>query len=136
MTRRNFTPATKRAIRERSGGMCEVHRIPEAMRTLRYRLLPMTCKRAAEEVDHVQCDWAEGDPTPDNGADLCKPCHAIKTRIDKKESAKSARLRGEKGQQARRAAKKAEGRHRPIPSRPLRSGSKIPSRKFERRERT
>ena len=119
MTRRNFTPATKRAIRERSGGVCEVHRIPEAMRTLRYKLLPMTCKRPAEEVDHVQCDWAEGDPTPENGADLCKPCHAIKTRIDKKESAKSARLRGEKGQYARRQRAKAAGTYRPIAGKPF-----------------
>jgi hypothetical protein len=102
MTRRNFTPKTKGLIRERSGGMCEVHRIPEEMRRVRYQLLPMTCKRPAEEVDHVQCDWAEGDPTPDNGADLCKPCHAIKTRIDKKESAKAARRRGETGQTKRR----------------------------------
>jgi hypothetical protein len=74
----------------------------------------MTCKRPAEEVDHVQCDWAEGDPTPDNGADLCKPCHAIKTRIDKKESAKAARRRGETGQQARRSRAKATGKHKPI----------------------
>jgi hypothetical protein len=103
MTRRNFTPKTKALIRERSGGVCEVHRIPEEMRRVRYTLLPITCKRKAEEVDHVQCDWAEGDPTPDNGANLCKPCHAIKTRIDKKESAKAARRRGETGQTKRRA---------------------------------
>ena len=115
MTRRNFTPAIKRVIRERSKGVCEVYRIPQEMRTLRYKLLPLTCKRKAEEVDHVQCDWSEGDPTADNGADLSKPCHAIKTRIDKKESAKSARLRGEKGQYARRQRAKEEGRHKPIP---------------------
>jgi hypothetical protein len=114
MSRRNFTPKTKALIRERSGGVCEVHRIPDEMRRVRYRLLPMTCKRAAEEVDHVQCDWAEGDPTPDNGADLCKPCHAIKTRIDKKESAKAARRRGETGQQARRSRAKAAGKHKSI----------------------
>jgi hypothetical protein len=116
MTRRNFTAKTKALIRERSGGVCEVHRIPDEMRRVRYRLLPMTCKRKAEEVDHVQCDWAEGDPTPDNGADLCKPCHAIKTRIDKKESAKAARRRGETGQHARRSRAKAAGKHKQIAS--------------------
>jgi hypothetical protein len=126
MTRRNFSQKTKALIRKRSGGVCEVHRIPDEMRRVRYRLLPMTCKRPAEEVDHVQCDWAEGDPTPDNGADLCKPCHAIKTRIDKKESAKAARRRGETGQHARRSRAKATGKHKPIASAGFRG-----SRKFD-----
>ena len=131
MTRRNFSPATKRAIRERSGGVCEVHLIPLEMRKVRYTLLPMACKRKAEEVDHVQCDWAEGEPTPENGADLCKPCHAIKTRIDKKESAKSARIRGEKGPRARTARAKAAGTYRPIAGKPFgKQKRKMQSRKF------
>jgi hypothetical protein len=117
MPRREFSPATKAIIRERSGGVCEVHRIPAEFRAIRHKALPTKCTRPAKEVDHIECAWSDGDPTPENGADLCVVCHAIKTRIDKKESAKSARLRGEKGQTARRTRAKAEGRYKPIPSR-------------------
>ncbi len=49
MTRRNFTPKTKALIRERSGGVCEVHLVPRCM----YPALPEACKRQGAEVDHI-----------------------------------------------------------------------------------
>ena len=111
--RKNFTPKTKRLVRERANGACEVYRIPEEMRRVRYPMLPETCQRDGADVDHVQPAWMGGEPTLENGAYLCKPCHAIKTVTDKKESAKAARRRGEKGQQKRRAeaSSKMGGRH-------------------------
>ena len=115
--RKEFSEATRAAILARSQGVCEVHRIPDEFRTIRHKALPKKCKRPSEEVDHIRCAWSDGDATEKNGAALCAVCHAIKTRIDKKESAKSARLRGETGQYARRMRKKEEGTFRPIPSR-------------------
>jgi Zn finger protein HypA/HybF involved in hydrogenase expression len=117
LTRREFSKATRAAILARSQGVCEVHRIPKEFRTVRHKALPKKCKRPSEEVDHIECAWSDGDVTEDNGAALCAVCHAIKTRIDKKEAAKSARLRGETGQYARRQRAKEEGKHRPIAGR-------------------
>ena len=117
MTRREFSKATRAAILARSQGVCEVHRIPKEFRTVRHKALPKKCKRPSEEVDHIECAWSDGDVTEDNGAALCAVCHAIKTRIDKKEAAKSARLRGETGQYARRQRAKEEDRYRPIAGR-------------------
>jgi hypothetical protein len=117
MTRRNFTPATKRAIRERSGGVCEVHLVPHCM----YPGLPESCEAKARDVDHITPDWCKGPPTVQNGAHLCPGCHGIKTETDNWEAKKSARIRGEKGPKARRDRAKAEGRHRPIPSRKMQS---------------
>lgn len=95
--RKNFTPKTKRLIRERSNGTCEVHLIPRCM----YPALPESCSRKGEDVDHITPDWCDGPPTMENGALLCKPCHSIKTVTDNKTAKKSARLRGETGQQKR-----------------------------------
>ena len=78
MTRKNFTPKTKRLVRERANGACEVYRIPEEMRRVRYPMLPEACQRDGADVDHVQPAWMGGEPTLENGAYLCKPCHAIK----------------------------------------------------------
>lgn len=121
--RHNFTPKTKGLIRERSGGTCEVHLIPRCM----YPALPVTCKRQGSEVDHITPDWAGGEPTVENGAFLCGLCHKLKTVTDNKAAKKSARLRGETGQNARRQRAKAENRHRPIQSRGF---SKTLKRKF------
>ena len=115
MTRRNFTPATKRKIRERSQGVCEIHLVPRCM----YPALPETCTRKAEDVDHITPDWCGGPPTVENGADLCKPCHSIKTATDNKEAKKSARIRGEKGPRARTARAKANGTYRKILGKPF-----------------
>ena len=104
--RNNFTAKTKRLVRERSGGSCEVHLIPEESRLVRYPALPGTCNRKAVDVDHIQPDWCGGSNTIDNAAHLCKPCHSIKTVTDNKEAKKRARRAGERGQQARHKAGK------------------------------
>lgn len=128
MTRQNFTPAKKRAVRERSNGICEVSRLPRCM----YPLLPVSCNRPAEEVDHITPAWCGGPATLENAADLCVPCHRIKTVIDNKEAKKSARRRGEKGQQARRTRAKANGTYRGIAKHkdPWPKGRKLQSRPF------
>jgi 5-methylcytosine-specific restriction endonuclease McrA len=124
MTRQNFTPKTKAAIRERSGGVCEVYRIPEESRRVRYRLLPMTCKRPGAEVDHVHPDWADGPRTAENGAYLCEPCHSVKSVVDNKEAKKSNRLQGKTG----------NGPKRKIPPRPMaKAKPQWPKQKFNTR---
>ncbi len=82
MTRRNFTPKTKGLIRERSGGVCEVHLVPRCM----YPALPETCKRQGAEVDHITPAYVDGPPTVENGAFLCGLCHKLKTVTDNKEA--------------------------------------------------
>lgn len=132
MTRTNFTPATKRKIKERSSGTCEVHRIPECMRAVWYRSLPLSCNRAGQEVDHVTPDSVKGPATVENGAFLCKPCHAIKTAEDTKNAARSKRRAGETGQQARRKRNGSK-----IQSRGFEQGKRaIPSRPFQKRNQT
>lgn len=94
--RQHFTAATKRAIDERSGGVCEAHLIPA-----RYGL-PKVCEREAVDYDHVLPDGFDGPPTVENGAKLCVPCHKIKSAIDKADIAKADRRGMRTGQQARR----------------------------------
>ncbi len=96
--RHNFTAKTKAAIRERSGGTCEVHLVPRCM----YPALPTECQREARDFDHITPAWCGGKGTEENGAFLCVTCHKIKTVTDNQEAKRSARLRGEKGQLARR----------------------------------
>jgi len=105
MTRRNFTPKTKALIRERSGGVCEVHLVPRCM----YPALPETCKRAGSEVDHITPDVFDGGNQPENGAFLCALCHKIKTYTDNREAKKSNRIRGVTGQSKRGPTIKSRG---------------------------
>ena len=126
MTRRNFSPKTKGLIRERSGGVCEVHRVPRCM----YPALPESCTRQASEVDHVTPDYAGGEPTVENGADLCGLCHKVKTVTDNKMAKKSNRLKGN-SQADRRQRKKEAGTYRAIPGKPFpKVKRKMQSRKF------
>jgi 5-methylcytosine-specific restriction endonuclease McrA len=104
MTRRNFSQKTKALIRERSGGVCEVDRIPPESRLVRYRALPGSCQRAGAEVDHIHPDWADGPRTVENGALLCKPCHSIKSVVDNKEAKKSNRILGKADRRATRGS--------------------------------
>ena len=64
-----------------------------------------------------------GKHEPDNWQALCVPCHAIKTKVDNREAKKGARIRLEKGQQARRKAKGSQIKSRPTvwPKRKLQS---------------
>ncbi|MEL6859273.1 MAG: HNH endonuclease signature motif containing protein [Pseudomonadota bacterium] len=118
MTRTNdFTPATKRKARERSGGTCEVHRISKELRKVWYSALPLECNRKGEEVDHIIPETNGGSRDLSNAAYLCKLCHAIKTVVDNKMAKKANRLQGLTGQSKRRAE----------------NGSQIQSRGFDKR---
>ena len=78
------------------------------------------------DVDHVQRLDALGKHEPSNWQALCVPCHAEKTRTDNREAKKGARVRGEKGQRARRERRGGSM---------IKSASKIQSRGFQKNVR-
>ena len=117
--RKAFPKSVKVAVLNRSAGMCET---PD-------------CTNVGRDFDHRKPVAIGGKSDLQNCQFLCRKCNAAKGILEARDAAKADRAGGRSGQQARRDRAKAEGRHRPIPSRPLRSGSKIQSRKFERRER-
>jgi len=84
MNRREFSAPVKREIRARSGGVCECDLMTPDIRGL----FPKVCTRPAVDIDHVYADCLEreedkqGPLTAADGADLCKPCHKIKTASD------------------------------------------------------
>ena len=69
---------------------------------------------AAFEIDHVVPANFGGASTADNLQCLCPPCHAKKTLVDNRAAKKSARLRGEKGQRARREKFGSKLKGRPL----------------------
>lgn len=77
------------------------------------------------QIDHIQRLDALGAHEIANWQLLCTSCHTAKTKIDNREAKKSARLRGETGQQKRRRERG--------PS--LRSSGKLQSRGFDERRR-
>ena len=85
------------------------------------------------ERDHIVRVDAGGDNSDGNLQLLCGPCHKLKSVEDNREAKKGARVRGEKGQRARR-----EKRGGSIPSRPdaWPQGRKLQSRGFEKKVRT
>ena len=54
------------------------------------------------QIDHIQRIDALGKHELENWQLLCTPCHSGKTKVDNREAKKGARVRGEKGQRARR----------------------------------
>lgn len=84
MTRRNFTLAVKKqrlAYVTGEDGVVRCEGCGEIVRRGQY------------EFDHHLADWLGGKPTFDNCRVLCKAkCHQRKTALDKKLSAKSARV--------------------------------------------
>jgi 5-methylcytosine-specific restriction endonuclease McrA len=84
MTRREFPEAIKRAIRARSGGVCECRLMPADIA----HLFPKECDRPAAEIDHriAECLRTEAELleplTAEDGAHLCSPCHKLKTASD------------------------------------------------------
>lgn len=54
------------------------------------------------QIDHIQRLDALGKHELENWQLLCVPCHKPKTKVDNAEAKKGARIRGEKGQRARR----------------------------------
>lgn len=79
MTRHNFTPATKKAARNRAGGFCEavgaVYGLPVGERCL----APLGA--SGGDVDHYPLPaHAEGSDKLENAVVCCKSCHSYKTR--------------------------------------------------------
>ena len=103
--RTNFPAKTKRLAKERSGGLCEVDRVPADLRKCWYAALPASCKRAGEDIDHITPDALGGSNDLQNAANLCKPCHKVKTVVDNKLAKKANRIRGKTGQQKRLKAR-------------------------------
>ncbi len=79
MTRHNFSKAQMRAMRERSGDVCEAGKFgTEAM----YGMKPgETCDAKAQEFDHVTADALKRTKIKgiDEGLHTCKPHHKHKT---------------------------------------------------------
>lgn len=95
--RRRATPRQIREILERQNGCCAMCGIQlvdlgdEWVRIIN-----------AFQIDHIQRLDALGSQTLDNLQALCVPDHKEKTRTDNWEAKKGARIRGERGQRARR----------------------------------
>lgn len=87
--RRNFTRETKRAAHERSGGVCECHRIPNFP-------APVCGARLTSGnifYEHINQDWIGGSNDLDNCATLSKTCWRIKTdQVDQPVIAKTKRM--------------------------------------------
>ena len=94
--RKEFSEKIKRQIAERSGGVCEAHRVPA------HYGLPKSCERIAVEKDHIMPEGLGGESTLKNGAALCRPCHELKSVIDTAMMLKADKMGGRVGQQARR----------------------------------
>ncbi len=75
--RGRMTPARRRAVSERQGGLCAVQ----------------GCGKAIVEIDHVRALELGAADTLDNLQGLCKPHHLLKTLTDLKAIAKARRLR-------------------------------------------
>lgn len=87
--RRSFTPKQRQSVADRQDWKCAK--------------CGCDLRKVKFEIDHVHRIDALGTHTPENWQALCVPDHKAKTRIDNREAKKGARLRLEKGQQARRA---------------------------------
>ena len=64
--------------------------------------------------EHIQPLFSGGSNETSNRELRCKPCASVKTSAEAPDRAKVRRIEGGKTQADKRAAKKAEGTHRPI----------------------
>jgi 5-methylcytosine-specific restriction enzyme A len=113
--RKEFSEATKRAIRERDWGECQY------------------CGGAGSEVDHIKAAAFGGLPTLENGQLLCGPCHSVKTEQDRANALAADKMAGRAGQYSRRMKAKAQGKHKAIANRnewPPKGSRKIANRGF------
>lgn len=76
----------------------------------------------AHEFDHERPHALGGRTHEENGRALCLPCHRTKTDFDVAAIAKSERMAGRTGQQARLRERKAKGERPLINSRGFRDG--------------
>lgn len=76
--RHEFTSSTKRAAYERSGGICECHRI------LGMKACGVTLQSGQTFYEHIEQDFISGNNSLDNCAVLTKTCWYLKTnKMDK-----------------------------------------------------
>lgn len=68
-------------------------------------LFPNWCDRVAAEFDHILADCLGGEPSLDNCAHLCSPCHKIKTATDQKYRAKRNKHKIDREKRDKRRAK-------------------------------
>lgn len=127
MNRREFREPVKAEIRERSGGVCECHRMPADIA----HMFPKHCDRPAVDIDHVFADTLETDKSADltaeDGAHLSSPCHKIKSASDqamrRKRNAHTVRKDRPKPGWFQQGAKMPKGRGFPK-SKPQRSATR------------
>ena len=115
-TRRSFTAKQRAMVASRQEWLCNICKID--------------LYGIAFDIDHVQRLDALGKHEPENWQALCVPCHAIKTKTDNREAKKGRRIRGEAGQQARRAKNGPQITSRGFQKRPDGVKHKWPTRKF------
>lgn len=120
--RREFSPKTRRLADERSGGICERHRINRFGCDVRFD------DNNVSEYHHIVDARHGGDNGLDNCARLCRRCHAIETKRQSRMRAQEVRFakerRGDRkrkrvGPPLRSRGFWKDGPKRKIPSRPL-----------------
>jgi 5-methylcytosine-specific restriction enzyme A len=112
--RREFTTSVKRAVLQRSGGMCEIDLCSEDVK----QAIGETCGKVGKDFDHALADCLGGEPTFENCVLLCTEHHKAKTKlIDQKARAKRNKHTVRKG--------------RPKPGW-FQSGQKLQSRGFDK----
>ncbi len=79
--RRDFSPDTKRAARERAGGTCECHRVPQLMAILKGK--PCGCPLGAGDTfyEHITPRELGGGNDLSNCAILVRTCWRLKTDL-------------------------------------------------------
>jgi 5-methylcytosine-specific restriction endonuclease McrA len=82
------------------------------------------------EIDHITRLDALGKHELENWQLLCIGCHKPKTKVDNAEAKKGARIRGEKGQRARRERNGAQITSRGFQKRPDGAKHQWPKRKL------
>ena len=79
--RREFSPGTKRAARERAAGICECARVPQLMAILRNRPCGRPLGPGNTFYEHIVPAELGGDGSLDNCACLVRTCWRLKTDL-------------------------------------------------------
>ncbi len=86
--RREFSKPVKREAFARAGGRCEATFSEDAI----YMRCATPLTIGKYHYDHIIPDGQGGEPTLENCAVICHPCHKLKTRGDIKAIAKTKRI--------------------------------------------
>jgi len=114
--RRGFTPRQVAAVFIRYDGRCA---------KCAWKVAP-----GGYHIDHITPLAALGKHELENWQLLCVECHKPKTKVDNAEAKKGARIRGEKGQRARRERNGAQITSRGFQKRPDGAKHQWPKRKL------